>query len=89
MEITGWLQVLLALIGIALVINNAQKIKEAIPQVTVTNPLSNNPTVESGKNMFSKFTDWLGKTTQISSYNVPNYWVLLGIIIFLFALFRR
>ena len=89
MGMAGWLQVLLALISIALVINNAQKIKEAIPTIQVTNPLSNNPTVESGKNMFSKFTDWLGKTTQISSYNVPNYWVLLGIIIFLFALFRR
>jgi len=88
MEIAGWVQVLLALISIALVLNNAQKIKESIPQITVTNPLSN-PTIESGKGIISRFTDWLGRTTQISSYNVPNYWVLLGIIIFLFALFRR
>jgi len=85
------LKVFIALVSLALLLNNAKKVKEYIqPSQPVVNVTVGQPSLaEKAKSVSSDFLDWLGGSTQVGSHQIPNWGILLGGIVFLFALFRR
>lgn len=89
MSVTAWIKILIALISLALLINNANKVKEFITPGNSTVNIGANPTAQKGYGILDNFITWLSDETSINQYTIPNWAVLLGGIVFLFALFRR
>lgn len=91
MGIAAWVKILIALVSLALLINNANKVKEFISPTnsSVNVNVNPNPTVDKAKGVLDGFVDWLSSSTQINQYAIPNWMVLVIVIVVLFALFRR
>jgi hypothetical protein len=86
MALTDWLQVILALVGIYLAILNANKVREFLSPSNSSQP---NPITEKTSKALGNFADWISGETTVNSNRIPNWLVLLILIVFLFALFRR
>lgn len=90
-EIASWIQIGVAIIAILLVTSKGGEIKNWLQGQAER--VTDNPTVNKGKEAASGFMNWTSSSTSINSndksFSLPNWLVLLGIIIFLVIVFKR
>lgn len=102
--LAAWVKVLIALVSLVILINNREKIESAVKDYTpqpgnqpyiVVNPAqpaspnSEPSATDKIKETINKAVDWIGGNTQFGNYQLPNWALLLGAIIFIGSMYRR
>lgn len=92
----GWMQVIQIVLGIITIILAYQKLQQA--GIIGTPEQSSGGTggtsggtdpITKGKDALSGTIDWLGGHQSLNQTPIPNWLLLLGGIVFLYAIFRK